>query len=310
MPDLDEHDPNAVVSHEFSSNESFTKQLDAEEYWTEERMAQAVPFELKADNPEEGPPDDVTVKAPDAPRVRSGGNKSADMNLFSDDISAANFATQRVGGLTEFPYRAVGKLFARIGGADRTGTAFVVGERCLFTAGHCIYPGPPGLWADRVAFAPAYRQGADRRLWTAASLHTLAGWTVQRSDARAYDIGGIILSQPIDQATGKIGWYANLPPNIGSFHSVGYPNQWISPQYPFDGRTMWRCAGGQVSAGRIQTMANNMSEGASGGPWLIERNGMIYANGVNSYRRSDQPERLSSPYFGEGVINMMRRLEA
>lgn len=308
MPDIPKMDPNAVVSNDVHP-EAFALEEPAAEYWTAERMAAARPVAIKRERP---PVDEAPLPATRNSRNRwQAGEPHRPDHLELDEFIAPAVAMDvaPVGAVAIFPYCAIGKLFLRIGGADQYATAFVVGGRSIVTAGHCVFSDTARAWADKVAFAPRFANGPAGGLWSAVSLFTLAGWAGQVPNARSYDMGGALLDHPIGPQTGTFGWLANIPPAQGPFHAVGYPTQWVSPQYPFDGSRMWRCVGGQIAAtpGMLR-MANNMTEGASGGPWLITRNGNIYVNGLNSFRLSDEPEALASPYFGQGFVNLMARL--
>lgn len=304
-------DPNSVISHDVVRLHEFSLGQEDAGYWTAERMASAKPFDLQV----EGEPEpDFDPSLLDMLRTPGSEEQRSEPYSAEKDVEALRtlppFDTARVTGIGNFPYSAVGKLFARVGGADRCGSAFVVGSQSIVTAGHCIYPDAASQWVERVAFVPRYADGAPGPggLWNVRSLHVLAGWAAQQPNSRLFDLGGATLDRPVSQATGVIGWLANIPPNLGSLHSVGYPLQWVSPQYPFDGNQMWRCIGRQLPASGVLKMANNMTEGASGGPWLIERNGNIYANGLNSFRLTSEPNALASPYFGAGFVNLMNRL--
>lgn len=242
---------------------------------------------------------------PGGPRRRTfkGGSGS---DLFEG--LTANFDCKRVESPATLPYMAIGKLFVRVGGTDRTGTAFVIGGNAIVTAGHCVFADGIRQWAEDIIFVPRYANGSPVGQWRASSLFTLSGWQMQGGNARAFDIGGVLLESPVEPATQRIGWFANGSAQQNSFHAVGYPRHWVSPRYDFDGETMWRCAGAQLSSGAIQRMANNMTQGASGGPWLIQRQGKIYANGLNSFRLSDETDGLCSPYFGTGFVNLATAL--
>lgn len=55
-------------------------------------------------------------------------------------------------------------------------------------------------------------------------------------------------------------------------------------------------------------MGCNMTGGSSGGPWIYaytygSTNGN-YVNGVNSYKYTNAPNSMYSPYFGDGAINI------
>lgn len=311
MSDEQLFDPNTVVSQVLPHLEAFSPDRAKEEaYWTPERMAAAEPFALQSDRapPAETDPSVLeSFRQPEA-EVREQQSRPGDRETEGMAALAVPYQTALVAGPASFPYSAVGKLFARVNGVDQFGTAFVVGERAIVTAGHCVFSDVARNWVEKLAFAPRYQNTPPLGLWYATSVHTLAGWAAQPPNARLFDLGGVILDRPVAQATGTIGWVANIPPAQGPFHSVGYPRQWLSPNFPFDGKLMWWCTGSQLQSSGYLRMANNLTEGASGGPWLIKRNGNIYVNGLNSFRLSNEPEVLASPYFGQGLVNLIGRI--
>lgn len=286
---------------------------NADAYWTEERIAGAAPFPLKplAEDPGEPSEQDELETI-----IRGIGIQSRKLSELPADarstqfkaLTAPAYDTERVPNLGDFPYRAIGKLLATMGGADFAGTAWVIGERSIVTAGHCVFDETAGQWATNVAFMPQFDARPTQGIWQAGSIHTLAGWAAGGRRAAAFDIGGAVLAKPVAQLTGRIGWRANITPDQGMLHSVGYPGDWISATYDFDGKHMWSCNGRYVGGTAVMGMNNNMTRGSSGGPWLVQddRN-RIFACGLNSHYGDGRPV-MYSPYFGQGIINLVNTI--
>lgn len=301
-------DPNKVVSHNLlSALEPMGPQISAiVEAWSDERMAAAAPLELPSIEARAADQEAMDkVRPPDGPGQLDDLEPEDDVPPALLDAMGPRFRTERVAParLVTHPYQAVGKLFLRVAGSDRVATAFATGPRAVVTAGHCVYSDEFLRWAEEPMFAPGYDGGAPLGKWPAVSLHTLAGWKAQGNDARLFDIGGLRLAEPLPVQ--PIECKPGLSPAQGQFHSVGFPWAPLSTAYAFDGERMWYSQGDQTAVGAIQRMANNMTQGASGGPWLVAKGAAIYANGVNSFRLSNEPNTLASPYFGTGIANLV-----
>jgi V8-like Glu-specific endopeptidase len=304
------NDPNAVVSKTIAEEAQQDALAAVEEYWTAERLAEAEPIAVDVapgDFPEAlfdtvwQPEGDRRSAEPFMPEgIQSAGSLGLDGAI-------AGYETVRVPDRSRFPYSAVGKLFMTFNGTNYVGSAWVVGERAIFTAAHCIFDEKQADgWADRVLFIPQYYRGEEPvGRWAVIGLHTLRGWTANGEDKFKYDMGAGFLDRPISDRTGSFGWLANVPPDQGPYQSIGFPARYLSSDYPFDGREMWRCNGRYLSGSNPVQMANNMTQGCSGGPWVSLRDGTIYATGLNSFRWNTQPETMNSPYFGTGFLNLI-----
>ncbi|MDB5711571.1 MAG: hypothetical protein JWL96_3641 [Sphingomonas bacterium] len=320
-------DPNTVVSRSLLANFSavlknmvlpeilgIPADRDAvEEYWTAERIAGAKPFPLRAlpRDPAPGLIDQEQLKS----LLRGFGKRSRNKSSPPPDAESAwfkalvapPFDTERVPNRGAFPYSAIGKMVAQVGGNDFAGTAWVVGDRAIVTAGHCLFDDNSQQWATHVAFMPQFDDQPARGIWYGASSHTLSGWTGGGPNAAAFDLGAVILEQPIASTTGTIGWRANIAANQQLLQAVGYPSDWVSAAYDFDGKHMWSCNGNYVGGSSVIGMNNNMTRGSSGGPWLKQDpQGRIFACGLNSHYNEDHSNVMYSPYFGQGIINLIR----
>lgn len=225
----------------------------------------------------------------------SGNSLPPDNDL---DPLAGCFTTSQVANLNVFPYQAVGKLYMEIGGQYWVGSAWVVGESTICTAGHCIYNQE---WATNVLFAARFNYDTAIGRWAIGLKAAPRGWTDNRNFE--YDLGFGIADQPIRPTTGKLGWMANYPANQGRYAEIGYPADAI-PGFPFDGGRMWESLGNYIDGTSIIGACGNLTAGASGGPWAVFKENQWRGNGINSHRYGD-PNRLYSPYFGQAFVNLI-----
>ncbi len=287
----------------------FTASLvdEVEPHWTETAMSEARPVE-----PEVGEKEIVTLMAA-KPWAQDGDptvmeSVPPDGGIVADhkDITDTrdSYKTTRVpkSDQDDLPYSATGKLFMTFDGVDYVGSAWVIGEKAVFTAAHCIFDHDNGGWADNILFIPQFdADAAPVGRWTSRSVVALKGWTQDRNFK--YDMAGFVTDRPIRSTTGSLGWLANHAPNQGPYQSIGYPAR-PCPGYRFDGKRMWQSIGGYIQGTNPIQMHNNMTQGCSGGPWVVARNRNVYANGLNSFRYEAQPGTLYSPYFGDAFLKI------
>jgi V8-like Glu-specific endopeptidase len=147
-----------------------------EDYWTEARLQSARPMPLPRVYMSRRLREELARR--DALAGDSGPIITEPLGPDSPEAvpTAAGFSTQRVNDLTTYPYSVVGKLFMRIGNENYVGSAWVVGERTVFTAGHCVHERQQG-WATHVMFRAQYDNGAQAGSFVLPRLATLRGWT-------------------------------------------------------------------------------------------------------------------------------------
>lgn len=289
------------------------------DYWTEENMQNAIPIETVIDVKKLSK-EQIEPWVQDAPTVimeSQSPDYGFDEGLETDLIDQAfhstenpsplSFRTNRVSNTSAAPYSTVGKMYMTFNNEKYVGTGWVVAEQAVFTAGHCVYEKSLGGWADKILFVPQFNNGsAPVGRWTGTTIHSLKGWTNNRDFK--YDMGAFQVNKPIRPKTGSLGWMANYPPNQGAYTSIGYPAQTI-PGYNFNGNKMWQCVGDYIGGSNPIRMHNNMTGGCSGGPWVVTKNRKLYANGLNSFRYTSQPNHLYTPYFGQGFINLYNNIK-
>ena len=283
-----------------------SQELDQEEaavlsYWTEDRMAAAepLPFSIPAESI-----DDPDVSTPQPGEPMSDEYREPD---GEDSLPRPKFSTSLVKNMNVFPYSCVGKLYMTFQGKRYFGSAYVIGESTIGTAGHCIFDGEN--WAKNVLFRARYNNGSYIGEWPIISRGTLNQWVENRN--RAYDMAFGIAQHPIRPTTGRLGRMANYPADQGVYRQIGYPAEPIR-DYPFNGERMWSTWGDYIShtgsykRPRTIKAAGNMTGGCSGGPWMAFEKGKWRVNGVNSYRCDNDPYHIYSPYFGDAFIVLIK----
>lgn len=270
---------------------TLTDNTAVNEYWTEERMARAQPVSLTT-----------------GPRFRpSPLNPKLDRPLAAnpDDtrVLAVASDTRKVPDTGRDPYASVGKLFMTFGGEDAWGTAWLAEQNVVVTAGHCVYDHRRAQpWADKLIFVARFGGMPAAPKCSASVVHLLRGWHERQPDKYNYDLAAVTLTARAGQA---LGWVDDLAAQDVMIESIGYPHGWLSPVHDFDGSRMWACRGNFLGGQKTAVMVNNMTEGCSGGPWLVQRDGRAVVAGINSYRSPDHASAVQSPRFGRGLENLL-----
>lgn len=267
-------DPNQLFSSEPISPAEAQAAID---YWTAERMREAIPYPvptLSAETLAETKMRWETAPAAAAgpPVVIPGGfgalaTKSDQEALLLEeteeleDWGAYAQLPEQAGGTEPlgyaypppfsryntfpnykfYPYRTIGRVFFTSGGTNYSCSGSVAVGRAVWTAGHCVHSGGPGgAWHTNWVFVPAYKSGlAPYGTWSAFNLTSLTGWT--GSSLFCYDQGMAAVSDKggltIGQTVGWLGFMADAN-RIQHWHNFGYP-----AGAPFTGKYMVISAG-------------------------------------------------------------------
>jgi hypothetical protein len=258
-----------------------------DDYWTPQRMADAIP-----------PPMEAGPGLP-APAV-------ADLAItpITDFVDPGLYAT--------LPYRATGKVFYYdpVAGQDFVCSGAAVGGRVVLTAGHCVSDGA-GRFHDNWLFVPAYRNGIEPRgRWAAVHLLTFDDWHRHHSYCRdvgfavVADVSGNTLAAAVG---GALQITYNQPPTH-TWQALGYP-----ANSPFDGQLMvytdadllkFLAPSGCVTPLPDICIRSDMQGGSSGGPWLTTMGG-LQVNGATSLFGTSNI--LCSPTFDAQVKALLDR---
>jgi V8-like Glu-specific endopeptidase len=282
-------------------------------YWTVARMRKAIPIERTLGAPRVGAGGVATPargkpgrSAPAArPALLDGALARPAVPLFGPT------AAEWPGPFTSPPAITSGKVFFTAdNGQNYTCSASTinsVSKNVVFTAGHCLHGGGQGrTWARNWAFVPAYRNGSrPYGTWTRRQLWATGQWIA--SGDRTYDIGAAVMNtdgsgRHIVNVVGGQGIEWNYP-LVQFVYQFGYPS---GP--PFNGETLQYCTGTTYSDGGHEGINCNMTEGASGGPWLDNFNGTFgWLDSVNSWvfwNAAGVRYKWNGPYFGNAARDL------
>ncbi|HEY3685611.1 MAG TPA: trypsin-like serine protease [Streptosporangiaceae bacterium] len=293
-----------VVQHDAAR--TVAEQRQVLRYWTPDRMRRAKPLvhvgaarTHTAAGPQRGKP--LTV-APARPRTPMAGRAAP---------ARSSTGAQWTGGGTVAG--TTGRVFLTLGGDEYFCSAGVVnsGNRdVVVTAGHCLKDGKGG-WASKWTFVPGYKSGKrPYGSYTARRMFVAKGWSSKADDnddigmAAVNTVGG---SHVMDKVGGQGIAFGKARPK--SAWAFGYP---ADP--PYGGGKLVYCDGklSRDSETSDQGMRCDMTEGASGGPWL---SGFHRASGsgtvvsVTSFKYSDDQAVMYGPYLGAQARDVYRRAD-
>jgi V8-like Glu-specific endopeptidase len=192
-----------------------------------------------------------------------------------------------------------------------SGSVVVAPSRNLvITAGHCVHGGLGYTWNRNEAFIPGYVNGnAPFGVWPAHSMATLKQWTSFSNEEA--DVGFVVLSTDssghhIAGVVGSEGIAWNQGVGLLEFN-FGYP-----AEPPFDGQHLMFCSGiigfDPYDGGDVGIPCN-MNGGSSGGPWLMQFDGINgLVNSVNAYGYPSEPGTEYGPYFGKTIGKLYTRM--
>lgn len=204
-----------------------------------------------------------------------------------------------------------GRVFLTMGGDEYFCSASVVnsGNRdVVVTAGHCLKDGR-GAWASKWTFVPGYRGGKrPHGTFTARRMFVAKGWSSKADDNDDIGMAAVNTSggaHVMDRVGGQgIAFGRARPKHAWAF---GYP---ADP--PYGGGRLVYCDGPlrRDDESTDQGMKCDMTEGASGGPWL---SGFHRAAGtgtivsVTSFKYSDDEAVMYGPYLGAQARDVYHR---
>jgi V8-like Glu-specific endopeptidase len=277
-----------------------------ETYWTQERMAQARSYPLRK---LKGTPAHRGASVPATP---NGYEYPPPQTTFVwDSAKALNLYTQ-------YPFKAIGKVFFTEDGNDFVCSGTSVGGRAVLTAGHCVSNGK-GTYHANWIFVPAYSKvsansngyKAPFGRWTAEWLWAFDDFHLNSSLCRdvAFAVTENKEGMTLSKRVGALPINVNQP-SSQHWNQFGYPadppydgHYLVQTQASFSAyanqRVSVTCAPQPVGMGSTQT------GGANGGPWILgldpyELNaGGNYVNSISSFGYKEGE--MFGPYFDDEV---------
>ncbi|WP_246214197.1 trypsin-like serine peptidase [Kitasatospora viridis] len=266
----------------------------AQDYWTPERMQNAVPFDSPASDTlpsgsaeptpaPTGSPGSIDPAAPTVPN--QGGPKDP---LITESAAV---------GKVFFHNPSDGKDYVCSGSALNGPS-----KQMVITAGHCVHGGQGKTWMTNWIYAPRFRSGNyPFGTYAAKQFRTFNAWIDSSDHTR--DVG-LVTTWPqngtkLVDATGGQGLSWNYSHSV-DVTVLGYPVDRDNGQIQ-----QW-CTGTTSGSGGYIQIHCNFGGGSSGGPWLRafdDSTGLGYVNGVMSTLDSNGWN--ASSYFDDAVKTMV-----
>jgi hypothetical protein len=231
--------------------------LQAEKYWTEERMKKATP---------------IGIELPKPPSMTD-----LEKEMVKGTVTKANIDVS--------PYNAGGKLFFSQGGKDLVGSAEFCGDKNLIlTAAHCVRDMDTGKWSENIVFKRGYNIITSKQKCAIRAVAVKSYWYADKDYRWDYAFGISTSESKVDALPYQI----NNP--FSDVTSFGYPSNYSL------GIVMQKVDGVTITPsqqGIVCMQGNPMREGCSGGAW-VKQNGDIIS-GVNSFYYKGVPGNLYGP---------------
>lgn len=293
---------------------------DVDAFWTPEKIAQALAnpkdmakggggplLGLSAEGPS-GPPLMAPGYCPDCADSKDAPDSDPVLKLGAT-CPASPYDWSFDTDYNSYPQRVVGKvIFSAPNGELGSCSAALVESRIILTAGHCVSEN--GAWMSSVVFKPGYLDGnSPFGMGHAEWITTPGEWLHLELPTR--DVAFVRISENLGDQLGWLGMVANMGRSGTTWEQYGYPSE-----APFDGTKLAKNTSAwgydDCTTGPPCTMGvgSSFTGGSSGGPWLLNQNGDLYANGVNSYFYNSCETTMYSPYFDQTVWDLFQAAKA
>ncbi len=203
---------------------------------------------------------------------------------FQSPISTTDFGPlYLINNPQNYPLCVNCKLYITFpNGLTYHGSAVLIDDNFVLTAGHCVHSQDDGGWATSVEVIPAYDNGSKPygSAW-ATNLYSWTGWT--QNEDFDHDMGAIRLNTSVGYSTGWYGYgYTN---NLNfyenyRFYNPGYPAEW-----PYNGLFMYYWYGTFDDANTYILYFNSLAYGGqSGSGATVIYSGGYYVGAVVSHK--------------------------
>ena len=275
---------------------------EIEEYWTEERMENAIPMPNPEISEEEF---QRLINTPQEEESKSQEeSKSVESSVGESEVMVYTAGVPTRANVNQHPFRTGGKFFfTKPDGYDYVCSAeFVGSSRVIMTAAHCLRSKDTGEWYSDFLFRRAYENGGGQAVVSKCPT-VWSDWVVGSDKPDYYwnwkrDYGFLYAER--DSSGGWLGLRTLIP--YSTWTAIGYPSNYGSNKY------MYKVDGskGTVENGIVEMKDNPMRSGNGGGAWIGDLKphaGGNYAIGLNSFHRSD-PTSEFGPYFDSNTFSL------
>jgi V8-like Glu-specific endopeptidase len=260
---------------------------DSSNYWTPEKMRNAISLDLFDDNGKI-----LQIAGATVPSENSPSSKRANSEGTVSDYNIV-------------PHNRVGKIFFSRGELNFVCSGSIVHNNVILTAAHCVY-GQPGTedagFSTNLVFAPGYNNGVHKTygIWNAQKITVNGNWANTKG-GYCFDYTFTVIAKKNGKTLASaVGGYLDIDfttnPTAQEWTSFGYPANYAN------GETM-RFSKSNLAHdnGCTRAIYSTSTGGTSGGPWILSSNGKV--NGVNSYGLVGVADKLYSPKFDVNTQN-------
>ena len=238
------------------------------EYWSDERMAQAIP---------------VNILRPAPPGKVLSSETIEPLPVKQADVTAE-------------PFRSGGKVSYCMSGTDKYGSAQFCGhKRLVLTAAHCVRSHETREWAYNLCFQRAYNGGSSAKKFYVKAIAVKAGWT-DSTPFYPYDYAFLILDEESDTETLSF----RTEDTSSKVTAIGYPSNLGGGKYMQQCDNCIKETATDEGSGIVRLLGTPMLKGCSGGAWLDEKTVV----GLNSYSYGGQPNIMYGPLFDENFQSL------
>ena len=291
-----------------------------EEFWTKERIDKALKNPIVREY-KKSPTVETTPQIPDGPQgsflpykpdiekeslIMNKESFKADLSCEKSESCPSwsdDYNLYYTNDYESYPFRIMGALLVeKYDGTLGYCSASLINDKMILTAAHCVSEN--SSWHNDFLFCPGANSSSNMFPYGGASatyIFLYSGYFDNEYMPADYAI--IVLDKSMGKKLGWLGVYYNVPSSGKTFYQYGYPSNFEYRDTLYMNVSDYGAE--ECSEGTPCRMAvgSPMQEGGSGGPWCLNNNNILYANGVMSQYNTVCPINYS-PYFNSKIIDL------